>query len=121
MGATDTRSLECDFVTMNRLGAVMADGFRGKHDAVLWASSRPPQAQALRACSGLLASLGGLTDEALDAKRHQAGSTIRQMIEHTWYCEQHLISDLIQTQLRDPLPAFPAVVFEIATPTCGRR
>jgi len=79
------------------------------------------RAETLRARCDLIASLVGLPDEALDAKIPEEDWTIRQMIEHTLYWERHSINDLIETQLRDRLPAErPAIILEVADPIYGK-
>ena len=77
-------------------------------------------ADTLRARSELIASLIGLPDDALDAQMPDEDWTIRQMIEHTLYWERHSIDDLIETRLRDRLPADqPRVALAVADPICG--
>ena len=77
-------------------------------------------AETLRARSELIASLIGLPDDALDAQMPDEDWTIRQMIEHTLYWERHSIDDLIETRLRDRLPADqPRVALAVADPIYG--
>jgi uncharacterized damage-inducible protein DinB len=78
-------------------------------------------AETLRARSDLITSLIGLPDEALEAPLPDEDWTIRQMIEHTIYWERHSINDLIETRLRDRLPAEAGQFeFEVTDPISGK-
>ncbi len=78
-------------------------------------------AETLRARVGLIASLIGLPDDALDARLPDEDWTVRQMIEHTIYWERHSINDLIEARLRDRLaPERPSIALEVADPVYGK-
>jgi uncharacterized damage-inducible protein DinB len=76
--------------------------------------------ETLRARAGLIASLIGLPDEALDAPPQEEQWTIRQMIEHTVYWERHSIDDLARTQLRGRVsPGGKGKAREVRDPVSG--
>jgi uncharacterized damage-inducible protein DinB len=78
-------------------------------------------AETLRARTDLVASLIGLSDEALDLHTPDDQWTIREMIEHTLYWERHSINDLVRTQLRGRVPANDlSPAFDVNDPIYGR-
>jgi uncharacterized damage-inducible protein DinB len=78
-------------------------------------------AETLRARADLIASLIGLSDEALDAQLPDEDWTVRQMIEHTIYWERHSIDDLVASRLHDRLTSDGTHVdFDVADPIYGK-
>jgi uncharacterized damage-inducible protein DinB len=78
-------------------------------------------AETLRARTGLIASLIGLPDDALDAQFPEDGWTVRQMIEHTLYWERHSIDHLAREKLGRRLPAErPRANLDVSDPIDGK-
>jgi hypothetical protein len=77
-------------------------------------------AETLRARADLIASLIGLDDRDLDARKPDDDWTIREMIEHTLYWERNSIDDLAHGKLGPRLPADrPRAVVHVSDPLAG--